>query len=1147
MKLRLILIFGIIVNISIISQNLIFNPGFEEGIDYWYLWTEEPDSGIVDIVNNSIHSGDSALHFIHSGEWGWSFTNGDKNVSEGYILNYSVWIKTENLNGTCHIGVITMDSTNNIIDWNYSPVNIETSYDYTKYESRFIIPKNIVKISPFISGENKCNLYFDDVELSIIDTISKIEYCLENDTMKVIMNITDFSFQIYDKINYIQYITQPRNFLQIQSIDSLNGSYIFNCIYQPNNINLTIDVSLIQSSLKIQLLADSNALLSNIIEFPGAIASKEDDYLIIPVAAGMIEPVTKDPYISKFGGSYQMWGHSSSMSFVGVTNLKTGYMITSEDPWDTEINFKTYDLDFKTPHLLHNSSKGCFGYDRTFYYTLILNDGYNEMCDWYRNYAERNGYVKTIVEKAAENSNVHKLIGAVDFFPRELFYAIDDKFNFLSDLKNYGIDKAIISLSGIPGDFPEYPELIDTVNKYNYLSSRYDIYAEIWDTLPPDRDICTEGFPEDAVINKSEDFQKGWYYEFNEQKFYSYLACSKTYKEDALRCVSADLIDYHYNSRFIDVIMANRLEECYSPLHPLTRKEDANNKTDFMKFIKEHFQLVTCAERFREFAIPYLDYGEGSMSINPIDNDWSTPVEPTEDYLAFNMNPIKRLPLHSLVYHDSHITTWWTGDGVSKVPECWDTKDLFNVLYGTMPLFCPPYSNEAIFWYNNLDKFLTSYHLVSSVFRSVGYSQMIKHEMVSDDWKVQKTTFSNSWEVMANFKDTTFQYNDIFLSPKGFYASDGDNEVYRLRENDNTIAVAKLSDRLFINPYLNEFEMDGVRTSGTVFLEKKEDYIHLAFIGNQNFVDLNPSQFSWAYDSVDIFTLENRQKVEPEQLENGWIRLNKISDINFYRIEKDISNGNAISYQICQDESFQISDSVFTKPGNYSATLVNQYGGDSVVNLDLTVNPVYNIAQNEIICEGENITIGDSKFTVTGKYTVNLETINGCDSIVTLDLEVISINASVTQNDNILSADQKSASYQWLDCNDNYQYISGEQGNSFTPKTSGSYAVEVAQDACIDTSDCFMVKVSSIITYNDFGDALKVYPNPTEQSIIIDLGHVYKDVYLKIRSTEGLLVIHKFMGNVDKFNYELIEPKGVYIFQIETKEGKQAIFKIVKE
>ena len=91
---------------------------------------------------------------------------------------------------------------------------------------------------------------------------------------------------------------------------------------------------------------------------------------------------------------------------------------------------------------------------------------------------------------------------------------------------------------------------------------------------------------------------------------------------------------------------------------------------------------------------------------------------------------------------------------------------------------------------------------------------------------------------------------------------------------------------------------------------------------------------------------------------------------------------------ICEGESVQIGNSVYTTSGNYTDTLNTVNGCDSVVNLNLTVNPIYSIDTVKVICEGESVQVGNSIYTASGNYTDILSTIHNCDSIVNLNLIV---------------------------------------------------------------------------------------------------------------------------------------------------------------
>jgi len=92
---------------------------------------------------------------------------------------------------------------------------------------------------------------------------------------------------------------------------------------------------------------------------------------------------------------------------------------------------------------------------------------------------------------------------------------------------------------------------------------------------------------------------------------------------------------------------------------------------------------------------------------------------------------------------------------------------------------------------------------------------------------------------------------------------------------------------------------------------------------------------------------------------------------------------------ICEGDSVVVGPSVYRTTGVYTDVLVNRYGCDSVVTLNLTVHPVYEQLRSETICEGDSIVIGGMSYTETGIYENRLSTQYGCDSLVTLNLHVL--------------------------------------------------------------------------------------------------------------------------------------------------------------
>ena len=79
----------------------------------------------------------------------------------------------------------------------------------------------------------------------------------------------------------------------------------------------------------------------------------------------------------------------------------------------------------------------------------------------------------------------------------------------------------------------------------------------------------------------------------------------------------------------------------------------------------------------------------------------------------------------------------------------------------------------------------------------------------------------------------------------------------------------------------------------------------------------------------------------------------------------------------------------FTEAGTQVATLQTVNGCDSVVTMTLTVNPTYNVTDAATICANLlPYTWNGITFTEAGTQVATLQTVNGCDSVVTMTLTV---------------------------------------------------------------------------------------------------------------------------------------------------------------
>ena len=91
---------------------------------------------------------------------------------------------------------------------------------------------------------------------------------------------------------------------------------------------------------------------------------------------------------------------------------------------------------------------------------------------------------------------------------------------------------------------------------------------------------------------------------------------------------------------------------------------------------------------------------------------------------------------------------------------------------------------------------------------------------------------------------------------------------------------------------------------------------------------------------------------------------------------------------ICEGDSVLLGTKYYKLSGVYYDTLQNVNGCDSIVTLILTVNPIYSSIIYDTICQGDSISFCGKYYNQTGIYSDTLQTVFGCDSIITLNLHV---------------------------------------------------------------------------------------------------------------------------------------------------------------
>jgi ribosomal protein L27 len=145
-----------------------------------------------------------------------------------------------------------------------------------------------------------------------------------------------------------------------------------------------------------------------------------------------------------------------------------------------------------------------------------------------------------------------------------------------------------------------------------------------------------------------------------------------------------------------------------------------------------------------------------------------------------------------------------------------------------------------------------------------------------------------------------------------------------------------------------------------------------------------------------------------------------------------------------------------------------------------------------------------------------------------------------------ITANNTSATYQWLDCTDNAPIV-GATSQSFTATANGSYAVMLNENDCVQTSSCVTITTIVAITESGFANGFSIYPNPTSGNLSLDFDSNQADLRLTLISMSGQVISNQTYQNQSLVQFAVDAPAGVYILKVSGSNQQEAIIRIIKQ
>lgn len=569
----------------------------------------------------------------------------------------------------------------------------------------------------------------------------------------------------------VKKIEQEGNSLNVK----LSGKYLL-------NLNLSLTSA---SALEINLSGNKDMAIGE-LAFPSAfITPDKNHYLLETDGEGLLLPVDDTEYPLDNGITYYCGG-GLSMAWMGVvdTKFETGYMVILETPYDAALRTKKIDglITFSPVWL---PSMEVFGYNRKVTYYFFDKGGYVAQAKTYRDYIWKKNQIISLKEKQKRFPALGKMIGGVHIYVWDKARDI----GFAKELKSSGIEKALIlwDANHIP-----YPEIgyDNKLKELGYATGGYELFTDLktrdtayyeYDFSGPMRFAHTI-YP--GKFNHLAARKKDGKTYFNQ---FGHTTCPVAVRPEIYLKVEAKLKEFQHETYFLDVYQANGIYECYSKEHRLTREQFTEAVIENHKILEDKYQQYLGGEWGAEYVNAHVAYVHGMMTLQRTwwgsgiekkgtiyyTGDWKSNPQPTQmvgtrvandKYLKYSINEYTRIPLYELVYHDAVVTTWRWEDGNHHTPEIWWKKDLFNILYGSAPLW----NLDRERWEEYKFTFIESYKNVCPWLQQIGYDELVSHRFLTEDHKIQESVFSSGKKVVVNFDDRDRIIDNQIIKARSF-------------------------------------------------------------------------------------------------------------------------------------------------------------------------------------------------------------------------------------------------------------------------------------------------------------------------------------------------------------------------------------------
>jgi Glycosyl hydrolases related to GH101 family, GH129 len=557
---------------------------------------------------------------------------------------------------------------------------------------------------------------------------------LENAILRITLSPQDASLSVTDKRIGVVWRQQVRpDFRVVPDSLRVSQSSIFAKVLGEGEtyaVTLTLDAASPHAFELALEISDRRYTSLPAYPFPFTAPDKNWFYVQNTTGEGMLMPLNKAANI------YKPFGWSGGQPWWGLTDLKRAISVRLDTFRNADAHSGADDLTlYAVPLRLH--------------YAFFTEGGYVALAKEYREYFLRSHpNLEPLSKRVSARPAISSLKDGVYLY---LWGASpSEDLALVSEMKAAGIDRGIAVFYG---KHPIDLALFDGIKHLGWIAGLYHMPTGNLFRVSPHR-----GWPNALLTGKLTPAQVLG----NANPRVWDRICAKHLLPEWLEKARLLIRDYGTQLFYFDTLVA-QLAPCLSPDHPSTIEENQQARLELMQKTRELGMIVGSGEGVcPTWALPGVDFFEGLMSLRTYtDSRLRIPAGEYEtdlgnsyrDEAAIILDETRRIPLYQLAFHDYVAGTWvWRDTNFQSIAFA-RKKDLFNILYGTMPMW---HINRRL-WERHKSDFVASYRAITSVRARIGFAGMVNHGWLTADRSVQYTDWDTGDRVTVNFGERPFE------------------------------------------------------------------------------------------------------------------------------------------------------------------------------------------------------------------------------------------------------------------------------------------------------------------------------------------------------------------------------------------------------